>query len=165
MLFIFERAKAWSLYSCNGHKHHCKHVSGSVPSSFATRERFDYNIASLTGIVINCSVFSSCSYRSNHQRLVSSVVSSCIANLNQSDMAKQLLTPMRLIARMNFSLKNYSCELLNLTGKVGKVELISTFTTAVCGSWNVTDKYTWDNAGDLKQQSMDQTLSEDNRSD
>ena len=47
-------------------------------------------------------------------------------------MTKQLLTPLRLIVRMNFSLKNYSCELLNLTGTVGKVELISTFTTAVC---------------------------------
>ena len=56
-------------------------------------------------------------------------------------MAKQLLTPLRLIARMNFSLKNYSCELLNLTGTVGKVEPISTFTTAVCESWNVSDKY------------------------
>ena len=66
-------------------------------------------------------------------------------------MAKQLLTPFRLIARMNFSLKNYSCELLNLTGTVGKVELISTFTTADCESWNVSDKYTWGNAGDLKQ--------------
>ena len=80
-------------------------------------------------------------------------------------MAKQLPTPLRLIARMNFSLKNYSCELVNLTGTVGKVELISTFTTAVCKSWNVSDKYTWDNAGDLKQLSMDQTLSEDNMSD
>ena len=39
------------------------------------------------------------------------------------------------------------------------------FTTAVCKSWNVTDKYTWDNAADLKQLSMDLTLSEDNRSD
>ena len=39
------------------------------------------------------------------------------------------------------------------------------FTTAVCESWNVSDKYTWDNAGDLKQLSMDQTPSEDNRSD
>ena len=48
---------------------------------------------------------------------------------------------------MNFSLKNYSCELLNLTGTVGKVELIS---TAVCESWDVNDKYTLDNAGDLK---------------
>ena len=66
---------------------------------------------------------------------------------------------------MNFSLKNYSCELLNLTGTVGKVELISTFTRAACKSWNVSDKYTWDDAGDLKQLSMDQTLSEDNRSD
>ena len=47
-------------------------------------------------------------------------------------MAKQLLTPLRLIACMNFSLKNYSCGLLNLTGTVEKVELISTFTTAVC---------------------------------
>ena len=80
-------------------------------------------------------------------------------------MANQLLTPLRLIARMNLSLKNYGCELLTLTGMVGKVELISTFTTAVCESWNVSDKYTWDNAGDLKQLSMDQTLSEDNMSD
>ena len=48
---------------------------------------------------------------------------------------------------------------------VGKVELIPTSTTAVCESWNVSDKYTWDHAGDLKQLSMDQTLSEDNRSD
>ena len=47
-------------------------------------------------------------------------------------------------------MKNYGCELLNLIGTVGKVELISTFTTAVCESWNVSDKYTWDNAGDLK---------------
>ena len=66
---------------------------------------------------------------------------------------------------MNFSLKNYSFELLYLTGRVGKVELIPTSTTAVCESWNVGDKYTWDNAGDLKRLSMDQTLSEDNRSD
>ena len=62
-------------------------------------------------------------------------------------MAKQLPTPLRLIARMNFSLKNYSYELFNLTGTVGEVELISTFTTAVCESWNVSHKYTWDNAG------------------
>ena len=110
-------------------------------------------MASLTGIVINCSVSSS------------SLVSSCIANLSQRDIAKQLLTNLRLIARTNFSLKNYSCELFNLTGTVGNVEFISTFTTAVCDSWNVSGKYTWDNAGDLKQLSMGQTLSEDNRSD
>ena len=66
---------------------------------------------------------------------------------------------------MNFSLKNYSCELVNLTGTVGKVELIPTSTTDVCESWNMSDKYTWDNAGDLKQLSMNQTLIEDNRSD
>ena len=64
---------------------------------------------------------------------------------------------------MNFSLKNYSFELFNLPRTVGKVELISTFTTAVCESWNVSDKYTWDSAGDLKQLSMGQTLSEGNR--
>ena len=29
----------------------------------------------------------------------------------------------------------------------------------------MSDKYTWDNAGDLKQLSMDQTLVEDNRND
>ena len=80
-------------------------------------------------------------------------------------MARQLLTPLRLIARMNFSLKNYSSELFYLTGMVGKVELISIFTTAVCESWNVSDKYTSDNAGDLKQLFMDQTLSEDYRND
>ena len=71
---------------------------------------------------------------------------------------------MQLTAHMNFSLKIYSSELLNLIGTVRKVELISSFTTAVCKSWNVSEKYTWDNAGDLKQLSMDQTLSEDNRS-
>ena len=80
-------------------------------------------------------------------------------------MAKRLLTLLRLIARMNFSLKNYSRELFHLTGTVRKVELISTFTTAVCESWSVSDKYTWDNVGDLKQLSMDQNLSEDNGSD
>ena len=52
-------------------------------------------------------------------------------------MAKLLLTPLRFIAPVNFSLKNYGSELLNLTKTVGKVELISTFTTAVCESWNV----------------------------
>ena len=80
-------------------------------------------------------------------------------------MEKQLLTPLRLIARINFLLKNYSCELVNLTGTVRNIELISTFTTAVSESWNVSDKYTKDNAGDLTQLFMDQTLSEDNRSD
>ena len=37
------------------------------------------------------------------------------------------------------------------------------FTTAVCESWNVSNNR--DNAGDLKQLSIDQTLSEDNRND
>ena len=93
------------------------------------------------------------------------LVLSCITLLNQSDMAKQLLTPLRLIAGINFSLKNYSCELLNLTRMVGKVRLISTFATTVYKSWHASDKYTWDNAGDLTQLSMDQNLSENNRSD
>ena len=57
-----------------------------------------------------------------------------IANLNQRDMVKQLQAPLGLIARINFSLKNYSCKLLNLTGTVEKVELISTSATAVCES-------------------------------
>ena len=30
---------------------------------------------------------------------------------------------------------------------------------------SLSDKYTWDNAGDLKQLSIEKTLSEDNRSD
>ena len=63
------------------------------------------------------------------------------------------------------SLKSYGCELFNLMGTVGKIELISTFTTAVCENWNVSDKYTWDNAGDHKQLSMDQTVSKDNGRD
>ena len=74
-------------------------------------------------------------------------------------MAKQLITLLLLIARLNFSLKNYRCELFNLTRTVGKVELISTFTTVVFESWNVSDKYSWDNAGDLKQLSRDERLS------
>ena len=81
-------------------------------------------------------------------------------------MAKQLLTPVRLIARMNFLLKSYSFELFNLTGTVGKVELNSTLTTTVCESWNASDKYTWDNAGNLKQLSVRiiETLSNTTRS-
>ena len=47
----------------------------------------------------------------------------------------------------------------------GKLELIPTFTTGVGECWNVSDKYTWDSAADLKQLSKDQTYSEDNRSD
>ena len=46
---------------------------------------------------------------------------------------------------MNVSLKNYSCELLNN----------SRVSTAVCESGNVSDKYTSDNAGDLKLQLHD----------
>ena len=64
-----------------------------------------------------------------------------------------------------FFIEKYSWELFNLSGTDGKVELISTFTTAVCESWNVSDKYTWDNAGDLKQLCMDQTLKENNRNE
>ena len=44
----------------------------------------------------------------NEDMSPSSFVSGCIANLNQRDMAKQLPTPLRLIARMNCSLKNYN---------------------------------------------------------
>ena len=62
----WSKAKAWCPYSCNGSKHRRKHVSDSVPSSSDTPEHFDYNIASLTGIVINCSDSSSCNDRSNH---------------------------------------------------------------------------------------------------
>ena len=43
----------------------------------------DYKIASLTGIVINCSVSSRCNDRSNHWRHVSILVSSGTANLHQ----------------------------------------------------------------------------------
>ena len=85
-----------------------------------------------------------------------------MADLNQRDMAKQLLTPLRLIPRMNFSLINYGCELFNLNGKV---ELIPTSTTAICKCLNVSNKYNWDNVADRKQLSMNRACSEDNRSD
>ena len=83
----------------------------SVPSNFDTRERFVSNITSFTSIVINYSVSYSCNDHSHHYRYVSSLVSSCVANLTQRVMAKQLLTPLRLIAPMNVSLKNYCCKL------------------------------------------------------
>ena len=57
-------------------------------------------------------------------------------------------------------MKSYICKLLNLTGMVGEVEQTSNVTTAVfySESWNMNNKYTWDNAGDVKQLYMDQTL-------
>ena len=68
---VLIHVKAWSPYSCNGRKHRLKHVSDSVLSISDTCEHFDYNIASLTGIVMNCSVSSSCNDRTNHSRRVS----------------------------------------------------------------------------------------------
>ena len=47
----------------------------------------------------------------------------------------------------------------------GNVELISTLTTAVCESWNVSDKYDWDNIRHLEPLSMGHTLGGDNRND
>ena len=38
-----------------------------------------------------------------------------------------------------------------MIGTVGKVELLSIFATALCECWNVSDKYAWDYAADLKQ--------------
>ena len=58
-------------------------------------------------------------------------------------------------------MKNYICKLLNLTGMVGEVEQTSNVTTVFffySESWNVNNKYAWDNAGDVKQLSKDQTL-------
>ena len=51
------------VYSLIVVKYCCKHVSNSDPSSFDTCKHFDYNITSLTSIVINCSVSSG---RNNH---------------------------------------------------------------------------------------------------
>ena len=96
------------------------HASSSVLSNFDTLEHFDYGIGSFANIVINCSVSSSCNDPSHHSRHVSSLVSSCIANLNRKDTAKQLLTPLRLTARKNFSLKYYGYELFNLIERSGK---------------------------------------------
>ena len=76
--------KAWSPYSCNDHKHRRKHVPNSVLSNSDAGEHFDCNITSFTSILINCSVSSSSNDRSHHPRHVSSLVSSCIANLNQN---------------------------------------------------------------------------------
>ena len=39
---------------------------------------------------------------------------------------------LQLIACMKFLLKNYSCDLYNLIGTVGKVKFIQTFTAVVC---------------------------------
>ena len=47
-------------------KHHWKYVSDSVQTTFDTGQHFDYNIASFTSTVINCSVFSSCNDDSDH---------------------------------------------------------------------------------------------------
>ena len=74
-------------------------------------------------------------------------------------------TPAPVLIGLTFSLKNYSRELFSLIGTVNKVELIPAFTTAVCECWNASHKYTWDNDGDLKQLSTDQSCSEDNRID
>ena len=44
-------------------------VASTVTNMFVTldaHENFDYNITSLTGIVINCSISSSCNDQSNH---------------------------------------------------------------------------------------------------
>ena len=84
-----------------------------------TREHFDYNIASLTGIVI-VQFLPAAMTTVTIEGMSPALSQSCIANLSQKDMAKQLLTHFRFIARMNFSLKNYSCELFNLTGRSGK---------------------------------------------
>ena len=88
-----------------------------------------------------------------------------MANMIQRNMAKQLSIPFATHCTHAFFIENYGCELLNLNGTVWKVELISTFTTAVCECRNVSDKYTWDNDVGLKQLYMDQNCSEDNRSD
>ena len=92
------------------------------------------------------------------------LVSSDMANLNQRDMAKQLLTPFATHCTYEFFIENYGSELFNQIGTVGKAELFLTFATALCECWNVNHKYICDNAAELKQLSMDQTQSADNRS-
>ena len=87
-----------------------------------------------------------------------------MANVNQRDMAKQLITPFVTHSTHDLSLKNYGCQLFYLIGTVGTVEFLSTFATDVYECWNVSYQYTWDNAADFKQLSLDQTHSEDNRS-
>ena len=86
-----------------------------------------------------------------------------MANLSQRDGYGKTVAK-SLTARMNFSLKSYGCELFYLIETVGKVELLSTFATAVYECWNVSDKYIWNNTADLKKLSMDQIRSEDGRS-
>ena len=81
-----------------------------------------------------------------------------MANQNQRDIAKQLPAPFATHCTHD------GCELFYLIAKVGTAELLSSCAIAVYECWNVSEKYTWDNAADLKQLSMDQTCSEDNRS-
>ena len=156
LLHIFTESKACSPYSCN-YRH--KRVPNSVPSNFGTNKHFDYNIASFTSVVINCSVSSSC----NDHTILN--LSTAYATLNQTDMVKQLLMLFETHCTHEFFIENYGYDLPNLIGTVGKVELISTFTIAVCECWNVINKYTWNIAGDLKQLSIDQTRSEDDMRD
>ena len=88
-----------------------------------TREHFDCNITSFTSIVINCSVLSSWNDRNHYPRQFFSLVSRDMANLNQSYMAKQLLTPFATHCTHDFSLKNYGCQLFCLIGTVKKYEM------------------------------------------
>ena len=136
-----ELLTAWSPYSCNDCKHRRKHVPNSVPSNFDVCGHFDCNIASFTSIVINGSVSSSCNDRSHHPSL---------KQYGKSESKGYGKTIANFIARMNFSLKNYGCGLFYFIGTAGKVELLSTFATAVCGCSNVIDKYTMNNAADFK---------------
>ena len=65
-------------------------------------------------------------------------------------MAKQLLTPFATHCKLAFFIEKYcGSELFYLIAMVEKVELLSTLTTAVWEYWNVSDKYTTNDAADI----------------
>ena len=67
-------------------------------------------------------------------------------------MTKQLLAPCATHCMREFLIENYGRELFNCSDLESGTHSI--FTTAVCKCHNVNDKYSWDNAADLKKLSM-----------
>ena len=93
LLRSFVKGKAWSPYSRKDRKHRPKLLYDSVQSNFEACE--------------HCLVSSSCDDRSHCPVQVSSLVPSGMADLYQRIIEKQLQTPLRVIAPMNFLLKKW----------------------------------------------------------
>ena len=113
--------KAGSPYNCNGRKHRCRTMFPTLSQTILIQWTLRLQHRKLHRHCNQLFSFFQLQWiAATIWRHVSSLVSSCIANLNQRNMAKQLPTPLRLIAHMNFSLKNYIFELFNLIGTVAE---------------------------------------------